>query len=282
MSLKTIGIIGSGQMGSGIAQVSALSGYSVILNDIKKEYVEKGIHGIEKFLSKSVEKERLTAEDKDAAMKRIKQSSDIKDMKDADFVIEAATENEELKFKIFQDLDSICSEDVILATNTSSIPIGRIAAKTNRPDKIIGMHFFNPVALMKLVEIIRGLTTSDDTFKTTWELAGKVGKTPAEAGDYPGFLVNRILIPMINDAVFCLYNGVGSREDIDSTMKLGANHPMGPLALADLIGLDTVLSIMETFYAGFGDSKFRPCPLLRRYVEAGWLGKKSKRGFYEY
>ena len=200
----------------------------------------------------------------------------------ADFVVEAATENEALKFKIFKDLDSVCPPQAILSTNTSSIPIGRIASQTQRPDKIIGMHFMNPVPVMRLVEIIRGLATSDETFKSTWDLALKFGKTPAEAIDFPGFIANRILLPMINEAVYCLYHGVGKKEDIDTVMKLGMNHPMGPLELADLIGLDTCLAVMETLYNGFNDSKYRPCPLLRKYVEAGWLGRKAGRGFYTY
>ncbi|MCU0821657.1 MAG: 3-hydroxybutyryl-CoA dehydrogenase [Spirochaetes bacterium] len=282
MTIKTIGVIGAGQMGSGIAQVAAMAGFDVILNDIKDEFVQKGLIGITKFLSKSVEKGKLAADVKDAAIKRIKPSVDLKDMKNADFIIEAAIEREDLKFKLFQDLDSICGPDVILSTNTSSIPIGRIAAKTKRPDKVIGMHFFNPVPLMELVEVIRAITTSDSTFKTTWDLSIKMGKSPAQANDYAGFIANRILLPMINEAVFCLYDGVGSREDIDKVMKLGMNHPMGPLELADLIGLDTCLSVMETIYNGFQDSKYRPCPLLRKYVEAGWLGRKTGRGFYEY
>jgi len=203
-------------------------------------------------------------------------------MADADFAVEAATENEALKIKIFQTLDSVCRPEVILSTNTSSIPIGRIAGKTKRPEKVIGMHFMNPVPLMKLVEVIRGIATSEETFKTTWDLSAKFGKVPAEANDFPGFISNRILMPMINEAVFALYHGVGSKEAIDTVMKLGMNHPMGPLELADLIGLDTCLAIMETLYDGFKDSKYRPCPLLRKYVEAGWLGRKTKRGFYAY
>jgi 3-hydroxybutyryl-CoA dehydrogenase len=229
-----------------------------------------------------VEKGKLEAAEKDAVLGRIRTSTDIRDMADADFVVEAATEREDLKFKIFRDLDEACKPDVILATNTSSIPIGRIAAQTKRPEKVIGMHFMNPVPVMKLVEVIRGLATADETFQTTWQLAERFGKTPAQANDYPGFIANRILLPMINEAVYCLYHGVGSREDIDTVMKLGMNHPMGPLALADLIGLDTCLAIMETLYEGFKDSKYRPCPLLRKYVEAGWLGRKSGRGFYDY
>jgi 3-hydroxybutyryl-CoA dehydrogenase len=213
---------------------------------------------------------------------RIKTSVSLKDMAAADFVVEAATEKQDIKFQIFRDLDQICRPGVILATNTSSIPIGRIAAQTRRPDQIIGMHFMNPVPVMKLVEVIPGIATSEETFQTTWTLSEKFGKTPAKANDYPGFIANRILLPMINEAVYCLYHGVGTREDIDTVMRLGMNHPMGPLTLADLIGLDTCLAIMETLCDGFKDSKYRPCPLLRKYVEAGWLGRKTGRGFYEY
>ncbi|MBW2201426.1 MAG: 3-hydroxybutyryl-CoA dehydrogenase [Deltaproteobacteria bacterium] len=282
MEVKTFGVIGSGQMGNGIAQVVAMSGLDVIMNDIKDEFVERGLQSITKILNRSVEKEKMTEADKDAVLNRIKGSVDLKDMASADFVVEAATENEAIKSQLFRDLDGICAPDVILSTNTSSIPIGRIAAQTQRPDKVIGMHFMNPVPLMKLVEVIRGLATSEETFKTTWGLALKFGKTPAEANDFPGFIANRILMPMINEAVFCLYHNVGTPENIDTVMKLGMNHPMGPLALADLIGLDTCLAIMETLYDGFKDSKYRPCPLLRKYVEAGWLGRKTGRGFYEY
>jgi 3-hydroxybutyryl-CoA dehydrogenase len=282
MDIKTFGVVGAGQMGNGIAQVAAVSGFEVIMNDIKAEFVEKGFASIKKNLRRSVDKGRITDEEMNAVLKRIRTSVDIKDMGSVDFVVEAATENETIKFQIFKNLDNICEPHAILATNTSSIPIGRIASHTGRPEKIIGMHFMNPVPVMKLIEIIRGLRTTDDTFKTTWNLAVKLGKTPAEANDYPGFIINRILMPMINEAVYCLYHGVGSREDIDTVMKLGANHPMGPLALADLIGLDTCLAIMDTLFDGFKDSKYRPCPLLKRYVEAGWLGKKTGRGFYEY
>jgi len=282
MSIRTFGVIGAGQMGNGIAQVAATSGLDVIMNDIKTEFVEKGKSNIEKNLSRSVEKGRMTGEESKTVLSRIKTSIDLKDFKSADFVVEAATENENLKLKIFQDLDVICPPEVILATNTSSIPIGRIAGATSRPELIIGMHFMNPVPVMKLVEVIKGLATSQETFKTTWDLSLKFGKTPAEANDFPGFIANRILMPMINEAVFCLYQNVGTSEDIDTVMKLGMNHPMGPLALADLIGLDTCLAIMETLYDGFKDSKYRPCPLLRKYVETGWLGKKSGRGFYQY
>jgi 3-hydroxybutyryl-CoA dehydrogenase len=282
MGIKIFGVIGAGQMGNGIAQVAAISGLDVIMNDIAKEFVDKGLGTITKNLDRSVEKGKMTKEDRDAVLGRIKGSVAIKDMASADFVIEAATERQALKFKIFKDLDGICRSEVILATNTSSIPIGRIASQTKRPEKVIGMHFMNPVPVMKLVEVIRGLATSDDTFQTTWKLSEKFGKTPALANDYPGFIANRILMPMINEAIFCMYHSVGTREDIDTVMRLGANHPMGPLALADLIGLDTCLAIMETLNDGFKDSKYRPCPLLRKYVEAGWLGKKTGRGFYEY
>jgi 3-hydroxybutyryl-CoA dehydrogenase len=282
MKIKTYGVIGAGQMGNGIAQVAAMSGLNVIMNDIKPEFVQNGINTITKNLARSVEKGKMTAAEKDAVLSRIKSSTAIADMASVDYVVEAATENETLKFQIFKQLDEACPAHAILATNTSSIPIGRIAAQTKRPEKVIGMHFMNPVPVMKLVEIIRGIATSDETFKTTWDLSIQFGKTPALANDYPGFIANRILLPMINEAVFCLYHGVGSREDIDTVMKLGMNHPMGPLALADLIGLDTCLAIMETLYNGFKDSKYRPCPLLRKYVEAGWLGRKTGRGFYEY
>lgn len=282
MDVKTFGVIGAGQMGNGIAQVAAMSGVNVIMNDIAPQFVEKGMKTITKNLDRNVEKGKMTKEEKDAIVSRIKGSVELKDMASADFVVEAATERQDLKFQIFKGLDEICKPEVILATNTSSIPIGRIASQTRRPDKVIGMHFMNPVPVMKLVEVIRGLATSEETFKTTWDLSLKFGKTPALANDYPGFIANRILIPMINEAIYCLYHSVGTKEDIDTVMKLGANHPMGPLALADLIGLDTCLAIMETLHDGFKDSKYRPCPLLRKYVEAGWLGKKTGRGFYEY
>jgi 3-hydroxybutyryl-CoA dehydrogenase len=282
MEIKTFGVVGAGQMGNGIAQVAAMSGLDVIMNDIKEEFVQRGLDTISKNLDRSVAKAKMTAEDKAGVLGRIRTSVDLQDMAGADFVVEAAVEQENLKFEIFKNLDAACRPDVILSTNTSSIPIGRIAAQTGRPDKVIGMHFMNPVPVMRLVEVIRGIATSEDTFTVTWALAEKFGKTPAEANDYPGFIANRILLPMLNEAIYCLYHGVGKREDIDTVMKLGMNHPMGPLALADLIGLDTCLAIMETLYNGFKDSKYRPCPLLRKYVEAGWLGRKTGRGFYEY
>ena len=282
MEIKTFGVIGAGQMGNGIAQVAAMSGLAVIMNDINTEFVERGLANITKILARNVDKDKMTADDKNAVLGRIKTSVSLQDMSAADFVVEAATEKEAVKFQIFKDLDEICATGVILSSNTSSIPIGRIAAQTGRPDKVIGMHFMNPVPVMKLVEVIPGIATSQETFETTWDLAEKFGKTPAKANDYPGFIANRILLPMINEAVYCLYHGVGTREDIDTVMKLGMNHPMGPLTLADLIGLDTCLAIMETLYDGFKDSKYRPCPLLRKYVEVGWLGRKTGRGFYEY
>jgi 3-hydroxybutyryl-CoA dehydrogenase len=282
MDVKTFGVIGAGQMGNGIAQVAAMSGINVIMNDIAPQFVEKGIQTITKNLDRNVEKGKMSKEERDAIVSRIKGSVDLKDLASVDFVVEAATERQDLKFQIFKNLDGICGPSVILATNTSSIPIGRIASQTKRPEKVIGMHFMNPVPVMKLVEVIRGLATSEETFNTTWDLSVKFGKTPALANDYPGFIANRILMPMINEAIYCLYHGVGIKEDIDTVMRLGANHPMGPLALADLIGLDTCLAIMDTLYDGFKDSKYRPCPLLRKYVEAGWLGKKTGKGFYQY
>jgi len=282
MEVKTFGVVGAGQMGNGIAQVAAMSGLQVIMNDIKEEFVQRGLNNITTILSRNVEKGKMTDAEKAAVLGRIKTSVRLQDMAAADYVVEAATENEAIKLQIFRELDGICPAAAVLATNTSSIPIGRIAAQTKRPEQVIGMHFMNPVPVMKLVEVIRGLRTSDETFQLTWDLAGKMAKTPAESSDYPGFIANRILMPMINEAVYALYHGVGKREDIDTVMRLGMNHPMGPLALADLIGLDTCLAIMEVLFQGFCDSKYRPCPLLRKYVEAGWLGRKTGRGFYTY
>ena len=282
MEVKTFGVVGAGQMGNGIAQVAAASGLQVIMNDIKEEFVQRGLTNITSILSKNVEKGKISVEEKEALLGRIKTSVQLQDMAAADYVVEAATENEAIKLQIFRELDGICPAATVLATNTSSIPIGRIAAQTKRPEQVVGMHFMNPVPVMKLVEVIRGLRTSNETFKLTWDLALKMGKTPAESSDYPGFIANRILMPMINEAVYALYHGVGTREDIDTVMRLGMNHPMGPLALADLIGLDTCLAIMEVLFQGFCDSKYRPCPLLRKYVEAGWLGRKTGRGFYTY
>ena len=282
MKIKLFGVVGAGQMGNGIAQVAALSGLDVIMNDISHEFVQNGLKNIRTMLDKGVEKGKITRDAADGALARIKTSVNLKDFAEADYIVEAASEEENIKNSIFRHLDTICQSDTILATNTSSIPIGRIGAITKRPQKVIGMHFMNPVPLMKLVEIIRSLATSDETFQVTWDLARQFGKTPSEAYDYPGFISNRILMPMINEAIFALYHGVGTKESIDTVMKLGMNHPMGPLELADFIGLDTCLAIMETLYDGFKDSKYRPCPLLRKYVEAGWLGRKAGRGFFIY
>lgn len=282
MVVKQLGVVGAGQMGSGIAQVAAASGFKVVMSDIKKEFCEKGIQAISGSLDRMIRKEKISVQDKDTVLGNITTTTKLKTMEAADFIVEAAVEKEELKFAIFQDLDKICPPHTILATNTSSIPIGRIASKTSRPDKVIGMHFMNPVPLMQLVEVIKGIDTSEKTLEITMDLCEIFGKTAALANDFPGFIANRILMPMINEAVFCLYQSVGTVQDIDTVMKLGMNHPMGPLALADLIGLDTCLAIMETLYDGFKDSKYRPCPLLRKYVEAGRLGRKAGQGFYDY
>lgn len=282
MSVKTIMVIGAGQMGSGIAQVCAQGGYDVFLNDLKPEFVERGLAGIKKNLNRQVDKGRMTAEQLNAVVGRITASTDLQDAGKVDLVIEAAVENMDIKAKIFAQLDEIAPEHTILASNTSSLPITEIAAATKRPEKVIGMHFMNPVPVMKLVEIIRGLATADEVYQTIEDITKTLEKVPVEVNDFPGFVSNRILMPMINEAIYTLYEGVATKEAIDEVMKLGMNHPMGPLTLADFIGLDTCLYIMETLHEGFGDDKYRPCPLLRKYVKAGWLGKKSGRGFYTY
>ncbi|QOR66545.1 3-hydroxybutyryl-CoA dehydrogenase [Cytobacillus suaedae] len=282
MNVQNVMVIGAGQMGSGIAQVCAMAGYQVKLHDIKQDFLDRGFGIIKKNLSRQVEKGRMTEEDMAATLNRITPSLDLQNASDIDLVIEAAVENMEIKSKLFAELDKIAPADAILATNTSSLPITEIAAATNRPEKVIGMHFMNPVPVMKLVEIIRGLATTDEVYAVIEDMTKKLSKVPVEVNDFPGFVSNRILMPMINEAIFTVYEGVATPEAIDEVMKLGMNHPMGPLTLADFIGLDTCLYIMETLHEGFGDDKYRPCPLLRKYVKAGWLGKKSGRGFYVY
>jgi 3-hydroxybutyryl-CoA dehydrogenase len=280
--LQRIGVIGAGQMGAGIAHVCALSGYDVVVTDISEEALRHGREAIDRNLSRQVSRGKIREEDKEAALDRIHMGLDYQLFGDCDMVIEAATEKEEVKRDIFKKLTPALKPDALIATNTSSISITRLASSTDRPGKFIGMHFMNPVPLMSLVELIRGIATDEDTFALTRELALKLGKTPVAAEDFPAFIVNRILLPMINEAVYTLYEGVGSVEAIDTAMKLGANHPMGPLELADFIGLDTCLSVMQVLYEGLADSKYRPCPLLVKYVEAGWLGRKTSRGFYDY
>lgn len=282
MKIKKVMVIGAGQMGSGIAQVNAQAGFDVLLYDANQEAIEKGLQHIEKLLIRAVDKERITEDEKTATLKRLQPAKSLKDAESCDLVIEAIVENMDVKTKVFRELDEITPEHTILATNTSSLPITEIAAATKRPEKVIGMHFMNPVPVMKLVEVIRGIQTSDETYETIAKMSEALGKTSVEVADFPGFAANRILMPMINEAIYAVYEGVATPEDIDTVMKLGMNHPMGPLTLADFIGLDTCLYIMEVLYEGFGDSKYRPCPLLRKYVKAGWLGKKSGRGFYVY
>lgn len=280
--IKTVGVLGAGQMGAGIAHVAALSGYDVLLADVSLEAAQKGLSGIEGRISKAVSKGKISGDDAAAAVARITPVEGLSALAGADLVVEAATENEALKLSLFGQLDEVCSPHTILATNTSSISITRIAAATGRPDKVIGMHFMNPVPVMKLVEIIRGLATDDATHEAVVDVTRKMGKTPVISKDFPGFIVNRILMPMINEAVYALYEGLATVEDIDAAMKLGTNQPMGPLTLADFIGLDTCLAILNVLYDGHGDPKYRPCPLLKQYVDAGYYGRKVGRGFYTY
>ncbi len=279
---ETIGVVGAGTMGNGIAQVAARAGYNVVLRDVKDEYLERGMKAIDKSLRRDVDKERLSEEEKRAIVGRIRTTTELSELSGAGFVVEAIFENLEAKQAVFRELDAVCDAGAILASNTSSISITKLGAATRRPEKVIGMHFMNPVPVMKLVEVIRGIATSDETWARTRELCDKMGKTALECNDSPGFVSNRVLMPMINEAVFALHEGVASRESIDGIMKLGMNHPMGPLTLADFIGLDVCLAILNVLHAELGDPKYRPCPLLRKYVDAGWLGRKSGRGFYEY
>ncbi|MGH7679619.1 MAG: 3-hydroxybutyryl-CoA dehydrogenase [Gemmatimonadaceae bacterium] len=282
MTQDSIAVLGAGQMGNGIAHVFAQSGFPVTMIDISRDALARGRDTVSRNLDRQVKKGTLTAEDKEKTLARIATADSLEAVKGASIVIEAVTEQRDLKFRIFADIDRLSDDGAILATNTSSISITEIAGRTKRADSVIGMHFMNPVPVMQLVEVIRGLATSDATTQRTVDLAKAVGKTPVEANDYPGFIANRILMPMINEAVYCLMEGVGSAEAIDTVMKLGMNHPMGPLALADFIGLDTCLAILQVLHDGLGDPKYRPCPLLRKYVAAGWLGKKAGRGFYSY
>jgi len=281
-SIRKVGVIGAGQMGNGIAHVCAVAGYSVLLNDLSSDRIKEGLATINGNMTRQVGKNLLKEEDKKAAIKRIAPAESYDALADCDLVIETATEKEEVKRKIFIDLCPVLKPDAILATNTSSISITRLASTTDRPERFIGIHFMNPVPLMELVEVIRGIATSEDTFETAKAFVAKVGKRIAVAEDFPAFIVNRILLPMINEAIYTLYEGVGNVEAIDTAMRLGAHHPMGPLELADFIGLDTCLSVMQVLHEGLADSKYRPCPLLVKYVEAGWLGRKTQRGFYDY
>ncbi|MCX7569628.1 3-hydroxybutyryl-CoA dehydrogenase [Tumebacillus sp. DT12] len=282
MEITKVVVVGAGQMGNGITQVLAQAGVNVIMNDLKPEFLERGLNTIKKNLARDVEKGRKTEEEVTAILGRIHPTTNLGDGHDAQLAIEAATENMEIKKSIFKQLDEVLQPGAILATNTSSLPITEIAAVTSRPELVIGMHFMNPVPVMKLVEIIRGLATTDDVYNAIEDLTKKMNKVPVEVNDFPGFVSNRVLMPMINEAIYCVFEGVATPEAVDEVMKLGMNHPMGPLTLADFIGLDTCLAIMEVLYEGFGDSKYRPCPLLRKYVKAGWLGKKTGRGFYVY
>jgi 3-hydroxybutyryl-CoA dehydrogenase len=279
---EIIGVIGAGTMGNGIAQVAARAGYDVVMRDVSDEFLQRGMNAIDKSLQRDVDKERLAVEDKASVISRISTATSLDALKEAAIVIEAVTEDLKVKSEVFQTLDAMLPADAILASNTSSISITKLAAATKRPDRVIGMHFMNPVPIMKLVEVIRGMATSDQTYNKVRALTEKLGKVSLDCQDSPGFVSNRVLMPMINEAIFTLYEGVATRESIDGIMKLGMNHPMGPLTLADFIGLDVCLAIMNVLHDGLGDPKYRPCPLLKRYVDAGWLGKKSGRGFYEY
>jgi len=281
-TIQTIGVIGGGTMGNGIAHVAARSGFKVLLHDLEQRFLDRSLQTIAKNLEREVAKSKISEDEKSSALSRIVPVTKNSALSEADFIIEAVVEDLEIKSKVFESIDGLARPGVILASNTSSISITKIASRTKRPDKIIGMHFMNPVPVMTLVEIVRGLATSDETYQTTKQLAESLGKTPVEVNDFPGFVSNRVLMPMINEAIYCVMEGVGTAEAVDSVMKLGMNHPMGPLTLADLIGLDVCLNIMEVLYTGFGDSKYRPCPLLRKMVDAGHLGRKTGQGFYKY